>query len=328
MQISVRGFGRGPALAACAIALAAAPAAAAKPVTAELRVESGKPLVPGYSFVTDTARPKTDRSPACGGSGATKTIQGPSALGIVWSAERIVRPLRPLAVSDKFDFGLFICGIGSAVAASDGSSFWLYKVDHKSPTVGGDQFPLKGGEQVLWYFVDPARGINSGTAPDFVAKELVLVAPARARSGTPFRVRAFQYDTEGRRSPAAGVRVLGGATQLTDASGRTTVVSGKRGYLGLRAVRDGDVPAAPVHVCLNPKLSRCPRARGRRVFGTNGADRLRGTRGADVVSARGGNDRIDIRGGGRDRVRCGSGRDRVRLGHSDRAARDCERVLR
>jgi hemolysin type calcium-binding protein len=328
MQISLRRSGRGLALAACAAALVAAPAASAKPVTAEVRVEAGKPMVPGYSYVTDTARLKTDPSPACGGSGATKTIQGPSALGLVASAERIVKPLRPFAVSDKFDFGLFVCGIGSSVGASDGSSFWLYKVDHKSPSVGGEQFPLKGGEQVLWYFVDPARGINSGTAPDFSAKELVLVAPARARSGKPFGVRVLQYEAEGRRSPAAGVRVLGGTTERTDASGRTEVVSGKHGYLGLRAVRDGDVPAAPVNVCLNPKLSRCPRARGERIFGTNGADRLRGTRGADVVTARGGTDRIDVRGGGRDRVRCGSGRDRVRLGHSDRAARDCERVLR
>jgi Domain of unknown function (DUF4430)/RTX calcium-binding nonapeptide repeat (4 copies) len=321
MQISVPPPGRRLVLAACAACLATPPAAAAKPVTAELRVEAGKAVGPGNSYVTDTVRIRTDNRPGCNGSGETKTVQGPSALGIVRSAARVSPSLRPLSVSDEFDFGLLVCGIAGRFAAGD-SSFWLYKVDHKSPEVGADQFPLTGGEQVLWYFVDSNLGLNTGS-------ELELVAPARARPGTPFTVRAIEYDGEGHPSPAPGVLVFGaGGPVQTGADGRAQVVSHETGRLRLRAVRGDDIPVEPVSVCLNARLSRCPAIRGERIFGTNRADRIRGTRGADLIRARGGRDRIDVRGGSRDRVRCGRGRDVVRLGRGDRAARDCERVRR
>lgn len=318
----------GLALVACATALATAPVAHARPVTAELRVEAGKPVLPGYVYATDSTRFQTDRRPGCDGSGGTKTISGPSALGILQSAARSAGALRPVSISDKYDFGLLLCGIGNVFAAADGSSYWLYKVNHRLPEVGGDHFALKGGEQVLWYFVDPPRGIDSGTAPDFSAAELELVAPARARPARRFAVQAYEYDAEGRRKPAADVLVLGAGGQRTDARGRARILAGREGWLRLRAVRGRDVPAAPVNVCLRRVLARCPAVRGERIFGTDAADRLRGTRGADVVYGGGGNDVIDVRGGGRDRVHCGSGRDLARLGRGDRAARDCERVRR
>jgi RTX calcium-binding nonapeptide repeat (4 copies) len=321
MQISVPRPGRRLVLAACAASLVAAPAAAADPVISELRVEAGRAVVPGTSYVTDTTRIRTDTRPGCNGSGATKTVQGPSALGIVKSAAR-APSVRPFSVSDEFDFGLLVCGIGGTFAAADGSSFWLYKVDHKSPEVGGDQFPLAGGEQVLWYFVDSNRGINTGS-------ELELVAPARSRPGTPFTVQVTEYDAEGHSRPAGGVLVFGaGGPQQTGPDGRARIVPNEPGRLRLRAVRGNDVPAEPVSVCVNPALSRCPAIRGERIFGTNRADRIRGTRGADLIRARGGRDRINVRGRGRDRVRCGRGRDVVRLGRHDRAARDCELIRR
>jgi Ca2+-binding RTX toxin-like protein len=325
MQISLRRPGL--AVAACATALAVVPAAQARPVTAQLRVESGKALVPGYAYATDTAGFRTDRRAGCDGSGATKTVSGPSALGLLGSAASATHSLRPVAVSDKYDVGLLLCGVGNVFAAANGSSYWLYKVDHRSPTVGGDQFALHAGDQVLWYFVDPARGIDSGAAPDFSAAELALVAPARVRAGRRFGVRAFQYDGTGRRSPAAGVVLRGAGGTSTDATGRAQLRAGSRS-LTIRAVRGADIPAVPLRVCVSRVLSRCPAVRGERILGTNGPDRLRGTRGADTIYGRGGADVIDVRGGGHDRVRCGSGRDLVRLGRGDRAARDCERVRR
>jgi RTX calcium-binding nonapeptide repeat (4 copies) len=322
MQISVPRPGRRLVLAACVASLAASPTASAEPVTAELRVEAGKAVVPGNSYVTDTTRIRTDPRAGCNGSGATKTVQGPSALGIVESAARVAPSVRPFSVSDEFDFGLLVCGIGGSFAAADGSSYWLYKVDHKFAQVGGEQYPLTGGEQVLWYFVDSNRGLNTGS-------ELELVAPARARPGAGFTVRAIEYDEEAHPSPAAGVLVFGaGGPQQTGPDGRAQIVSNDTGRLRLRAVRGNDIPAEPVSVCVNSRLSRCPALRGERIFGTNRADRIRGTRGADAIRARGGRDRINVRGGGRDRVRCGRGRDVVRLGRGDRAAGDCERVRR
>jgi hypothetical protein len=321
MQILVLAPRRRAALAACAAAALASPAAAhARPVTAALRVEAGgTSLAPGDSYVTDGTRLQTDQRPGCDGSGAVKSIGGPSALGIVDSASRIDRGLRPFAVSDKFSFGLFVCGIGSFGPAHSG--FWLYKVDHKSPEVGADHFPLKGGELVLWYLQDAGAKSNTGD-------ELALVAPARARPGRAFTVRVLAYDARGRARPVAGALVLGASVQRTDEIGNARVFSDRQGLLRLRAVHDSDIRSSLVGVCVKRVLRRCPPVRGERILGTAGADRIVGTRGADLIEAGGGRDRIDVRGGGRDRVRCGRGRDSVRADRGDRIARDCERIRR
>jgi hypothetical protein len=268
--------------------------------------------------VTDTTSIKTDSTAACGGSGKTVTVQGPTALGIVASGGSVFAPVRPLRVSDKFSFGLFVCGIGAFTG--DANAFWLYKVDHVSPEVGAEQFALKGGEQVLWYFSDTARNVNTGDE-----LELVLVAPVRARRREGFNVTVYAYDSAGKRTPAANARVFGASAQPTDASGKTTIVPTGEGGLRLRAVRGPDVPSAPVRVCVRDVLFECPAVRGQRIFGTAGGDRIRGTAGADVIAAGSGDDRIDVRDTGRDRVRCGRGFDRVVGGLGDRFARDCER---
>jgi hypothetical protein len=246
-------------------------------------------------------------------------VQGPTALGLLSDGARVNRHLRPLGVSDKFDFGLFVCGVGSFVG--NDSAFWLYKVDHVSPEVGGDQFALKGGEEVLWYFSDAGRSVNTGD-------ELVLRAPARARSGRAFEVSVWTYDAKGDRKPAADARVVGESVELTDAGGKARVELDSRGTQRLRAERGADIPSATVPVCVDPVLSRCPARRGRLIFGTSRADRIVGTGGADRVSALGGADRITVRGGARDLVRCGAGRDRVKADRRDRVARDCELVRR
>jgi hypothetical protein len=322
MQICASRPGRPAALTLCAVVVAlAVPAGApAKPVTAELRVEAANtPLSGGASYVTDTARIQTDQRPGCDGSGAVKTVNGATALGLLSDAGRVNRGLRPLSVSDKFEFGLFVCGIGDFIGSD--TSFWLYKVDHVSPEVGADQFALRRGQHVLWFLLDTGRGVNTGD-------ELELVAPARARSGGSFEVTVLAYDAAGKRSPAAGALVFGDTVQRTGADGKTTIFSDREGSVRLRAARGDDVPSEPVRVCLNERLSRCPAVRGERIFGTNGGERIRGTDGADRIDARGGNDRVNIRRGGRDRVRCGDGHDRVRAGRRDSVARDCEVVRR
>lgn len=313
---------RSAAVLACAlaVALAAPTAALARPATAELRVEAGgAPLVAGTSFVTDTARIQTDAAPGCGGSGRVATLRGPTALGLVAYATRVTRALRPIGVSDRFSFGLFLCNLRRFTGGD--TRFWVYKVNHVSPEVGGDQYALRGGEQVLWYFEDVARSVNTGD-------ELVVSAPARARSGHSFRVTVHAYDAAGRRRPAAGALVYGETVQRTRADGTATIFSDRVGGLSLRAVRGSDVPSAPVRVCLAERLSRCAAARGERVIGTNRADAIAGTRGPDEIDARGGDDRVRVRGGGTDHVRCGGGRDTVEADRHDRVARDCERVVR
>ncbi len=306
---------------ACAMLSAGAAQAPAKPVVSELRVEAGgQALAPGHRYVTNTVRPPTDTTPACGGSGKTVVVSGPTAIGIVDHARRIEAPLRPYRLSDKFDFGLFVCGMGEFVGSD--TAFWLYKVDHMAPQVGGDQFALDDGDEVLWYFQDTERGINIG-------EELTLRAPSRARPGEPFTVTAFRYDAAGKRRRAAGAEIaIGQNVATTDERGRATVGAGENGTLTLRATRGGDIPSEPVEVCVNERLGQCPAIRGERIYGRAGADSITGTLGADDVRARAGDDTIDVVDGQPDRVSCGAGDDAVRADRSDRVGADCERVVR
>lgn len=302
-----------------AILLAAAlpGAASGAPAVSQLRVEAGGvALAPGHLHVSDTARITTDTGPECGGTGAVKEVQGPTALGLIEYAQVVSPALRPFRVSDKFSFGLLVCGIGGVAQTDD--AFWLYKANHVSPEVGGDQFPLEDGSEVLWYFQDSSAGLNTGD-------ELALQAPARAKPGRSVSVRAFAYDSAGKRRPAAGVRIPFGQNEVvTGADGRATLAAGARGTLTLRAQRGSDIAAEPVRICVNPRLSDCPPRRGERIYGTSGADSIKGTAGADDVRGLAGNDRIDVSGGGRDRVRCGAGNDIVDADRQDRLE-DCEK---
>jgi RTX calcium-binding nonapeptide repeat (4 copies) len=309
----------GRALVATVAAVAVlAPATANAAEQADLRVEGGGRPLAAATYLTDTARIKTASSSSCKGSGDVKTVQGPTALGLLWSGSAVTKQLRPVAVSDEFSFGLLVCGISSFVGGD--TAYWLYKVDHKTPEIGADQYPLKGSEQVLWYFSDTTANVNTGD-------ELVLQAPARAEPGGTVAVRVWSYDAAGKRTPAAGAVVQGEDEATADGQGRATLDTPTRGTLRLRAERGADVPSQTVSVCITAKPS-CSSRRGKRIIGTAKADRIAGTKGPDTVSTGAGADRVSVRGGGRDTVRCGKGRDRVSADRSDRVGRDCEVVKR
>jgi Domain of unknown function (DUF4430) len=227
------------AVLAALLALALVPAGAvAKSVTASLRVQGPhKALDPGTSYGTGTVQATTDQRAACGGSGKPTTIAGPTAMGILVTAAKTDRALRPVGISDKFSFGLTVCGIGNYVGF-ESTSFWLYKVNHKSPQVGADKYPLKPGDQVLWYFEDTNTGANTGD-------ELALTAPAHATAGKAFKVHVWDYDAKGKRKPAAGAKI-GGFT--TDAGGTATIKVSKARRLHLRATHGHDIPSATVTV--------------------------------------------------------------------------------
>src|SRR5688572_26576673 len=142
------------ALAACVVVAAAAPQAVAATVPAELRVEGGggQDLTHGWTYFSDSATLTTDTAEPCGGKGQNVTLDGANALSIVEHARRQNTRLDPLRVSDEFDFGLLVCGIG-AFTSSD-SRFWTYKVNHVAPEVAAEQYALKPGDDVLWAFQD------------------------------------------------------------------------------------------------------------------------------------------------------------------------------
>jgi len=321
MEISASRSVRRLTLSACALAVftASVPVAEAKPAAAELRVQAEqKTLASGQRYLTDTTGITTDtRRPACGGSGKAKTVQGPSALSVLIDAAGVNRTLRPLGISDKFDFGLLVCSIGRSVASDE--AFWLYKVNHVAPEVGADQRKIRAGDEVLWYFSNTATGRNTGD-------ELALDAPLRIKPFTSFDVKVTSYDAAGKRTPAAGAQVVyGGQKVTTDAEGVAEVTSGS-GRMTLRAVRGNDVASESAGVCVAKTLSDCSPLAVTSLNGTAGADRIKGRRGPEAIRSHGGRDRIDVRGGGRDVVRCGPGVDRALIDGRDRAARDCEFV--
>ncbi|HEU4707108.1 MAG TPA: hypothetical protein VFS64_07980 [Solirubrobacterales bacterium] len=232
---------------ALSLALVFAAGASAKGFKVELRVVgSGGRVLAEKPVATATTSVKTSPKATCfgagtGGSGKPVTIKGNTAMGLLASASQSVAALSPLLISDHFDFGIALCGIGSEVAK--GKASWYLKVDHKSPSVGGDSAVIHPGDEVLW-----------DLAPSYpYPGELVLSAPDTARAGVPFTVRVFSYDEKGRSKPAAGVKVAG-ASGPTGADGRATVTLSKPAQLVAR--KAGEIPSAREPVCIGGK---CPK---------------------------------------------------------------------
>jgi hypothetical protein len=299
--------------------LAIAGPAVAKSVPVDVRVEGAndRALTADRYLTSGTEVTTAKQPPNCNGTGATKQLPGPTALGALVDGSLVNSRLDPLLVSDEFSFGLLVCGIGGD-DASGASSFWLYKVNHVSPEVGADQFPVKADDDVLWFFVEGAK--NSGD-------ELELVAPARVTPGQQFDVSVVAYDFAGAKRPIQGATVAGGgASGTTDATGVAHLTLNRAGNRTLRATLAPNIPSAPEKVCVNASLSKCAPAEGSRIWGSRRSELIAGTPGRDSILAGRGNDRIRVRRGSVDRVRCGRGKDTVLAGRRDRVAADCERV--
>jgi hypothetical protein len=241
--------------AACALAvilsLALAAGASAAGFKAELRVVgSGGKVLAEKPVATATTTVTTSPKAECfgkgsGGSGDPVTIKGNTALGLLARASKSTPALSPLSISDSFDFGLALCGIGQSVAK--GSSSWYLKVNHKSLSVGGDVAKIHAGDEVLY-------ALAKTEAPSYkYPEELVLTGPNTAKAGVPFTVRVFSYDEKGKSKPQAGVKVTG-ASAPTGADGRTTVTLSKPA--SLMATAAGEIPSAREPVCIGAK---CPK---------------------------------------------------------------------
>lgn len=241
--------------AVCALALsltfAFTAVASAKGLMADLRVvgSGGKVLaektVGSANVSVKTSSKATCFGPGTGGSGDSVALKGNTAMGLLASGAKTIPALRPLSISDHFDFGLALCGIGSSVAR--GSSSWYLKINHESQQVGGEVAKIKAGDEVLW-------ALSKTEAPDYkYPEELVLSAPASAKAGSSFTVRVWAYDEKGKKTPQAGAKVTG-ASAPTGADGRTTVTLAKPAKLSAKAT--GGIPSARVAVCIGGK---CPK---------------------------------------------------------------------
>ncbi len=307
---------------ACAVAalLAVPPIAGAKVKTlgADLRVvgPSGETLAELVQY-TGSEQVPTDPNALCfgpgtGGSGNPVTIAGPTALGLVQDGSATARELRPLSVTDAFDFGLGVCGIGGFQA--QGSESWYLKQNHAGAQVGGDQLVVAKGDNILWYL-----------APTFpYPPELGLEAPPLADHGSQVEVRAIEYADDGTQTPAAGATVSGGSSPATtDAQGRATVALGT-GKATLQATRGADIPSNEVSICVAGSASDC--APQQEIAGTRRPDKIKGTEVADRIKAKARNDRVKARGGFPDRINCGTGKRDLAVVDPDDTVRACERV--
>lgn len=236
--------------AACALALivvfSTVAAAVAKGPLVDLRVvgKGGKLLAEKAASagpVSVKTSPKADCfGPGTGGSGDSVTVKAPTAMSALVGASKSTATLRPLLITDAFDFGLGLCGVGGQEGTKTLS--WLFKVNHVAPELGGDSVKVKSGDEVLW-----------ALAPFPYPDELWLQAPRNVEAGRPFGVKVFAYDAKGKRKPAAGVTVSG-ASEPTGKDGTTTAVLQKPRRL---IARNGeDIPSNREVVCVDGK---CPR---------------------------------------------------------------------
>jgi hypothetical protein len=234
-------------LLAFSLTIAFAAGASAAGFKANLRVVgAGGKVLAEQDIATANTSVKTSPKATCfgagtGGSGKSVTLKGNTAMGLLARGSKTLTSLQPMLISDHFDFGIALCGVGSSVAK--GKASWYLKINHKSLEVGGDAAIIHPGDEVLW-----------DLAPSFpYPDELVLSTPNAVKAGTPFKVRVFSYDEKGKSKPAAGVKVTG-ASAPTGADGRTTVTLAKPAKLIARA--SGDIPSAGEPVCVGGK---CPK---------------------------------------------------------------------
>ena len=237
--------------AACALALALSlplsASALAKGFSADLRVVGAnskllaeKPVSTATTSVKSSPK-ATCFGPGSGGSGAPVSIKGNTAMGLLAAASKTTASLRPLAISDHFEFGLALCGIGKSVAK--GKASWYLKINHKALSVGGDAAKIKPGDDVLWDLAP------SYPYPD----ELSLRVPRVVNPGKAFTVKVVAYDEKGKAKPAAGVKVSG-ASGLTKANGKTTLTLRKSRTL--TASKSGEIPAR-TSVCVGGPAVLC-----------------------------------------------------------------------
>jgi hypothetical protein len=183
-------------LAATAAVLALAPLAQAARVT--IRVEG----------MTQTIFARAPR--AVDSANALEALQDASAAGEFYVHVQ------------QAPFGSYVDQIG--LYPGSGSSGWAYKVNGASPPVGADQYTLKDGDTVLWYWAD-----FSGGSP----KTLLLVKkPHRCYA-------AYEEDDNAKRTLARGVSIwIGSRARGPSATGRFCL----KAHTGLVHVRKpGDV---------------------------------------------------------------------------------------
>lgn len=222
------------ALATSALALLAAPAAQAKPVSVNLRIEGVKSTIFDGPVTTDAhaVRPAGGSSHSCDGTnGGAGGTPGPTATGALDDGARLGTYTWAGDYFSSFDDYL-VNRVGPDSATS--SQFWGEFINGVSSQVGGCQQRVGNGDEVLWAFDAFSK-----------AHTLRLSGPTAAPAGEPFAVRVTDSAT---RAALAGSRVGGAVT----GGGGVAQLSFPKGIYNLRAERGDSVRSNRLKVCVDP----------------------------------------------------------------------------
>jgi hypothetical protein len=223
-------------LAVLTAALAVAPAAQAAPTKVKVRVEGATKTIFEGTVTTDVHQldgGDGSGAHACDGTnGGASTTPGPTATGALDDAAT----LGNFAWTGKFDnsFSDFIVNkVGPDAATS--TKFWGVAVDGKSLEVGGCQFKVAAGQEVLWaYDLFSQKNI------------LLLSGPSKARAKKAFKVRVVN-GADGK--PVAGATVGG---KKTNASGIAKLRYRTIGTKRLKARQPGSLRSNQLRVKVLP----------------------------------------------------------------------------
>ena len=237
----------------CGLLLLAAPASAA-PITVNLRVEGSSATLYEGPVTTEALSALSTEASKEAHPCDVKDNGGNEGFGV--SAATPTTALYDAATetglafnatwSSKFN-DFLVTQVGSDVEGGPPEfPAWGYAVNDTTAGVGGCQFQLAPGSEVLWaydYFNLPHL--------------LQLSGPASASSGTPFSVHVVDGQTGEPLAGAAIGQVTAGVTTTlpgsptTDASGNATISLSQAGVVALKATRSGSVRSNRVTVCVH-----------------------------------------------------------------------------
>lgn len=233
------------ALACLAAAVLPAGANGSQEVPVEVRVVTFKgKILADRSIRTGTTTVQTSKRATCLGGKPPKEkrrIEGATALGALAQLSRKVGGLAPLSLSGAYDFGIGLCGVGSAVAS--GKQWWALKVNGKLSSSGGDSTVLKKGDRVLWYLDRDYDAALPG--------ELRLSTTGDSRR-SQMRVKVVSLDGVGERSVVTGAKIFAGRTEVgvTNRRGQATfrIPPSGRKSLSITARLAGFIPSNRLEV--------------------------------------------------------------------------------
>jgi hypothetical protein len=219
------------ALAAFAIA---APAAAADPVSINLRVEGQSQTIFDGPVTTDghqIATPSGGTHPCDGTNNGAHPSPVPTATAALDDGARLNNFTWDADWFPTFN-DFIVKRVAGDVATS--SQFWGYAVNFAFAQVGGCQMRVRQGDEVLWIF----DAFNK-------AHVLKLTGPSTATTGAPVTVTV----TDGDGAPLPGATVGG---MQTGADGKATLSFPEPGVHRLKAERADSVRSNSLTVCVDP----------------------------------------------------------------------------